>query len=111
MGETADAKVIDSAAGTMAKEPAPAHDGVPAGFASPASSRPAPQQQEDEGDAALPFEFTGSGGEYFRIWVVNVLLTFLTLGIYSAWAKVRRTQYFYRNTRLAGSVFDYRGNP
>ena len=60
---------------------------------------------------ARPFEFTGSGGEYFRIWIVNLALTLLTLGIYSAWAKVRRLQYFYRNTSLAGSSFDYHGNP
>ena len=33
--------------------------------------------------------FTGSGGEYFRIWIVNVALTVLTFGIYGAWAKVR----------------------
>lgn len=57
------------------------------------------------------FEFTGSGAEYFRIWIVNLLLTILTLGIYSAWAKVRRLQYFSRHTRLAGSVFDYHGSP
>lgn len=64
-------------------------------------------------DSAGPqrFEFTGTGSEYFRIWVVNLLLTILTLGIYSAWAKVRRLQYFYRNTRLAGAVFDYHGSP
>ena len=55
--------------------------------------------------------FTGRGSEYFRIWVVNVLLTLLTLGLYSAWAKVRRTKYFYQNTRLEGFVFDYHGNP
>jgi uncharacterized membrane protein YjgN (DUF898 family) len=60
---------------------------------------------------AEPFEFTGSGGEYFRIWIVNLLLTILTLGIYSAWAKVRRLQYFSRHTRVAGSVFDYHGKP
>lgn len=57
------------------------------------------------------FEFTGAGGEYFRIWIVNLLLTILTLGIYSAWAKVRRLQYFYRHTRVAGSVFDFHGDP
>jgi uncharacterized membrane protein YjgN (DUF898 family) len=57
------------------------------------------------------FEFTGSGSEYFRIWVVNLLLTILTLGVYSAWAKVRRLQYFYRNTRVAGAIFDYHGDP
>ncbi|MES2935280.1 MAG: DUF898 family protein, partial [Pseudomonadota bacterium] len=59
----------------------------------------------------LRFSFTGTGAEYFRIWVVNLLLTILSLGVYSAWAKVRRLQYFYRNTRVADASFDYHGNP
>ena len=29
-----------------------------------------------------PFIFTGRGGEYFRIWIVNLCLSLLTLGIY-----------------------------
>lgn len=57
------------------------------------------------------FQFNGSGTEYFKIWIVNLLLTILTLGIYSAWAKVRRLQYFYRNTSLANASFDYHGTP
>jgi len=28
--------------------------------------------------------FTGRGGEYFRIWVVNLLLAVITAGLYSA---------------------------
>ncbi|MEI9888735.1 MAG: YjgN family protein [Rhizomicrobium sp.] len=52
-------------------------------------------------------EFRGRGAEYFRIWVVNVALTVLTLGIYSAWAKVRTQRYFYGNTYLAGHSFEY----
>ena len=59
----------------------------------------------------LPFEFTGNGFEYFRIWIVNVLFTIITLGIYSAWAKVRTKSYFYRNTKVAGSGFDYHASP
>ena len=55
--------------------------------------------------------FSGTGGEYFGIWIVNILLSVLTLGVYSAWAKVRRMQFFYRNTQLAGAGFDYHGNP
>ncbi|HMA48901.1 MAG TPA: YjgN family protein [Magnetospirillaceae bacterium] len=61
--------------------------------------------------AEQPLNFTGTGGEYFRIWIVNLLLTIVTLGIYSAWAKVRRLQYFYRHTEVAGSSFDFHGNP
>ncbi len=51
--------------------------------------------------------FTGNAREYFGIWIVNVLLTIVTLGIYSAWAKVRRNRYFYGNTVIADRAFDY----
>jgi uncharacterized membrane protein YjgN (DUF898 family) len=59
----------------------------------------------------LALRFSGRGGEYFGIWIVNLLLTIITLGIYSAWAKVRRIQYFYRHTELANSSFDFHGSP
>ena len=55
----------------------------------------------------LPFEFRGNGGEYFKIWIVNVLLTLITLGIYSAWATVRNNRYFYSNTFVNDVSFDY----
>ena len=57
------------------------------------------------------FSFTGKGGEYFGIWIVNILLTIVTLGIYSAWAKVRNKQYFYGNTFLDNSSFEYTAQP
>ncbi|HPE61123.1 MAG TPA: YjgN family protein [Thiolinea sp.] len=57
------------------------------------------------------FEFTGNGREYFKIWIVNILLSILTLGIYSAWAKVRTRRYFYGNTLLDGSRFEYHARP
>src|SRR5215471_19629889 len=69
-------------------------------------SAPAPTARPPE-----PLRFTGTGSGYFGIWIVNLLLTILTLGIYSAWAKVRRLQYFYRHTELAGSSFDFHGSP
>ena len=88
---------------------------LPDGTGSPAPSGAA---AESSGPAApapdlepQPLAFTGSGREYFRIWIVNILLSIITLGIYSAWAKVRRMEYFYRNTRLAGACFDYHGRP
>lgn len=56
-------------------------------------------------------EFHGKTGEFFRIWIVNVLLTILTLGIYSAWAKVRTRRYFLGSTYLMGSSFDYLADP
>jgi uncharacterized membrane protein YjgN (DUF898 family) len=59
--------------------------------------------------SGMPFESRASGGEYFRIWIVNLLLTVLTLGIYSAWAKVRSLRYFYGTTSLDGTAFEYHG--
>jgi uncharacterized membrane protein YjgN (DUF898 family) len=49
--------------------------------------------------------------EYFKIWIVNIFLTILTLGIYSAWAKVRNKQYFYGNTLIDGNSFNYTAKP
>lgn len=57
------------------------------------------------------FLFTGSGWEYFKIWIVNLLLTIVTVGIYSAWAKVRNKQYFYGNTHIADATFEYTADP
>jgi uncharacterized membrane protein YjgN (DUF898 family) len=74
--------------------------------APPAAAAPAASPAERR-----RFQFTGDGAEYFKIWIVNVLLTIVTLGIYSAWAKVRRLRYFYNNTKFAGSTFDFHGSP
>jgi uncharacterized membrane protein YjgN (DUF898 family) len=51
--------------------------------------------------------FDGRAGEWFGIWIVNLLLSIVTIGIYSAWAKVRRNKYFYGNTSIGGRKFDY----
>lgn len=71
-----------------------------------AAARAAPDRAQVEG-----FRFSGTAGEYFGIWIVNLFLTVITLGIYSAWAKVRKKRYFYGNTWLADSNFEYHGNP
>ena len=58
-----------------------------------------------------PFRFTGTTGGFFAIWIVNLFLTVITLGIYSAWATVRKKRYFYGHTWVAGANFEYHGNP
>lgn len=57
------------------------------------------------------FSFSGNAKEYFGIWIVNLLLSIVTLGIYTAWAKVRRLRYFYGNTWLDGHNFEYHAKP
>lgn len=59
----------------------------------------------------LEFSFSGNGKEYFKIWIVNIILTVITLGLYAPWAKVRNKQYFYGNTWLDESSFSYLANP
>lgn len=56
-------------------------------------------------------KFKGSSGEYFRIWIVNLFLSIITLGIYSAWAKVINTKYLYQNLSIDGHRFDYIAKP
>jgi len=58
-----------------------------------------------------PFVFHGETREYFRIWIVNTLLTLLTLGLYAAWAKVRKRRYLRGNTEPMGHRFDYVADP
>ena len=58
-----------------------------------------------------PVIFQGKTSEYFGIWIVNLLLSLITLGIYSAWAKVRRKKYFYNNTLIDNVGFDYHAKP
>jgi uncharacterized membrane protein YjgN (DUF898 family) len=57
------------------------------------------------------FDFTGRSGEYLRIWIVSLFLSVVTLGIYSAWGKVRKKRYLYSHTELDGTGFEFRAAP
>lgn len=103
-------------------DPAPsdaAPSGVPAADPFPSSAvppviEPPPAHPPPAGvspPVLEPFSFHGEEREYFRIWIVNTLLTLLTVGIFAAWAKVRKRRYFRGNTRLLGHGFDYRADP
>ncbi|MEL0634710.1 YjgN family protein [Pseudoalteromonas carrageenovora] len=81
------------------------------------SIHPTPPETTPEVNESSPpifsgkVQFSGKGGEFFGIWIVNILLSVLTLGIYSAWAKVRTMRYFYGHTRIDGHSFDYLATP
>lgn len=51
--------------------------------------------------------FIGSGHEFFRMWVVHVLLTLLTLTLYWPVARARQMSWFYRHTEILGHVLDF----
>ena len=80
------------------------HDDDPAPI-SPPTPTPANAPQR------LAIEFTGSGSEYFRIWLVNLLLTVVTLSLYLPFARARRLAYFHGNTIVGGQPLGFHGDP
>lgn len=51
----------------------------------------------------------GRGGELFAIFLVNILLTIVTLGIYRFWAKTRVRRYLWSHTSIEGERLEYGG--
>ncbi|MET4862497.1 YjgN family protein [Morganella morganii] len=68
-------------------------------------------EKDDIRKTVHDIKFHGRAGEYFKIWIVNFFLTIFTLGLYSAWATVRKRRYFYGNTEIDNSHFDYHALP
>lgn len=77
----------------------------------PPATEPPPAQPRSAPVRPVPFSFSGTAREYFGIWIVNTLLKIVTLGGYTAWAKVRTRRYLYGCTQLQGSAFDYLADP
>lgn len=63
--------------------------------------------KQNTGIDAYPTEFSGSGSEYFRVWIVNILLTVVTFGLYTPFARRRTAQYFWGHTVVAGSPLEF----
>jgi len=80
------------------------HDTMPMGLPAVRASPPHSEQQ-------LQVRFVGSGSEYFRIWIVNLLLTVVTLGLYYPYARARRLRYFYAATEVGGHPLSFHGEP
>ena len=59
----------------------------------------------------LGIRFTGSGSEYFRIWIVNLLLTLITFTLYWPFARARRLAYFQNNTLVGRDPLGFHGDP
>ncbi|HAD07978.1 MAG TPA: DUF898 domain-containing protein [Porticoccaceae bacterium] len=66
-------------------------------------------QPVNERQAAI--EFSATPWAYTKFWLVNLLLTIATLGIYGAWAKVRNNQYLYGHTNVEGHRLQYLATP
>ncbi len=61
--------------------------------------------------STIPVSFRGTAGSYFRLFISNLLLTIVTLGIYSPWARVRTRRYFMGHTYLGEHNIDFDASP
>lgn len=106
---TASAASAGASGGTP--PPLPGERGAPAGESAAAveSGPPSPGAPPPTVDYRL--EFRGTAREYFGIWIVNTLLKIVTVGFYTAWAKVRTRRYFAGATLLNGEPFEYLAEP
>lgn len=59
----------------------------------------------------LGIEVSMNAGSYTLLELQNFFLSVLTLGLYSAWAKVRRRKYITQHTKLDGHAFDFVAKP
>jgi uncharacterized membrane protein YjgN (DUF898 family) len=53
--------------------------------------------------------FHGEGSQYFGVWIVNIILTAVTFGLYYPWARAAKLQYFFQETELDNSRFQFHG--
>jgi len=53
--------------------------------------------------------YRGTGGSLFGLVILNAILTIVTIGIYSFWAKNRVREFHYGHTELDGDPFAYHG--
>ena len=54
-------------------------------------------------------QYHGDGKSLFKIYIVNVLLTIVTVGLYYPWAKAKLLAYHYSETELQESRFAFLG--
>ena len=115
------------AAATMnAQPPSPPEPAPGAGSAGSAATLYAPPSPPTPGNDALAtptttsadatdlgagtrLAFSGRGGELFGIFIVNLLLTLVTLSFYRFWGKVKIRKYIYSHCELLGERLAYHG--
>lgn len=59
----------------------------------------------------LPLRFTATGSDYFRVWMPNLLLNLLTLGLYWPFAQARRQAFFFRHTWVGEHALGFHAHP
>ena len=108
---TAAASSAPAAASGAPAEASPARPGANGSVATaPAVLAPTPAAPVATGAGGTRrLSFHGSGGTLFGIYVVNILLTIATFGLYRFWGKVRIRRFVLSQTSFEGDRFAYHG--
>src|SRR4051812_23245560 len=64
---------------------------------------------DQETGAARAFEFDGNWREFAPIAFTNLLLTVVTLGVYTFWARTRERRYLWSRTRFIDDRLEWTG--
>ena len=74
-------------------------------------THPTPYQTHPVGEMGLRtasvFSFDGPIKEFYLLYLKNIVLTLVTLGIYQFWAKVAVKKFLYQHTSFFGGRFGY----
>ncbi|WP_197019053.1 YjgN family protein [Thioalkalivibrio sp. HK1] len=70
-----------------------------------------PESDSKAAPTAIPIRFDGSADQYFELYIANTLLTIITLGIYSAWARVRDRRFFMGHTYIGHHNLEFDAQP
>lgn len=68
-----------------------------------------PHQKKTASHQIRRLFFHGSVGSLFGIQIVNIVLSLLTLGVYSFWGRVKVRKYLMSQTQFEGNRFAYHG--
>ena len=63
-----------------------------------------PDQHHTGTGQTLPIRFTASGRDYARLWLRNLGLTLITLGLYLPFARAHRLRFFRQHTQVDGEA-------
>lgn len=56
-----------------------------------------------------PIAYVGRVGALYKLFIVNLLLTIITLGVFRFWARTRLRRYIWANTTVGNEAFEYTG--
>ncbi|MAH80280.1 MAG: hypothetical protein CMP39_01145 [Rickettsiales bacterium] len=60
-------------------------------------------------DTNTKIQYSGSTSQIFKIWILNLLLNIITVGIYGFWGRTRMRQYIINRLSLSNDNLEYSG--